>query len=457
MPRLFASLAVLAVSTISTATAQSAVPPGSTDPRIAQIVAAPSPQRLEATIRRLVAFGTRHTLSDTLSDTRGIGAARRWIKSQFDSISAACHGCLETQFVGEVVGPMRRIPVPTNVVSVVAIQRGSSDTGRVLVMTGHFDSRNSSDSDVTGDAPGANDDGSGTAAVIEAARILSRYRFAATIIYATLAGEEQGLNGGQIVARWVHSQGWRMEGNLNNDIVGNTSGGDGVRGDDRTIRVFSDGVPPTEFDSAHVRTRRTTGGDVDGTSRQLARYVQMIARRHIPSVDVWMIYRLDRFGRGGDHTAFANLGFPAVRMTEAHENYTRQHQNIRVANDTSYGDVADSVNFRYLAKVTSLNAASLASLAWAPAPPRMARIGGGGRYAAAMTWQPPEDSADVAKYRVYWRRTDSPTWDNYEDVGLATRYLATGRVVDNWFFGVAAVSRDGHESTVVFPQPGAER
>ena len=355
------------------------------------------------------------------------------------------------------INSLRRMPVPSNVVNVVAIQRGTSDTGRVIVMTAHFDSRNSSDSDVTGDAPGANDDGSGTAAVLEAARILSRHRFAATIIYATLAGEEQGLYGGQIVARWVQQNGWRMEGNLNNDIVGNTSGGDGVRGDDRTIRVFSDGVPPTEFDSARIRTRRTTGGDVDGVSRQLARYVQMIARRHLPSVDVWLVYRLERFGRGGDHAAFANLGFPAVRLTEAHENYTRQHQNVRVQNDTSYGDVPDSVNFRYLAKVTSLNAASLASLAWAPAPPRMARIGGGGRYAAAMTWQPPEDSADVAKYRVYWRRTDSPTWDNYEDVGLATRYVATGRVVDTYFFGVAAVSRDGHESTIAFPLPGTDR
>lgn len=447
-------LTVLAVLTASTVLAQSpAVPPGSSDPRIAQIVAAPSAQRIEADIRRLVAFGTRHTMSDTLSETRGIGAARRWIRSEFDRISAACNGCLETRFVGEMVQG-GRIATPTNVVSVIAIQRGASDTGRVVVMTGHFDSRNSNGNDFTGDSPGANDDGSGTAAVIEAARVLTRHRFAATIIYATLAGEEQGLNGGQIVARWVRDMGYRMEGNLNNDIVGNTSGGDGVRGDDRTLRIFSDGVPPTEFDSAAIRRRRTTGGDVDGTSRQLARYVQMIARRHIPALDVWLIYRLDRFGRGGDHTAFANLGFPAIRITEAHENYTRQHQNPRVENDTSYGDVADSVNFRYVAKVVALNATSLASLAWAPAPPRMARISGGGRYAATVTWQPPEDSANVAKYRVYWRRTDSPTWGSYEDVGMATRYVATGRVIDNWFFGVASVSRDGHESTVVFPLPG---
>ena len=426
----------------------------SRDPRIRAIVAAPDARRIEATIRRLVDFGTRHTLSDTLSDTRGIGAASRWIKSQFDSISQACGGCLETRFVGEMAGPNPRIPAPANVVSVVAIQRGTSDSGRVLVMTGHFDSRNTNVMDTTGIAPGANDDGSGTAAVIEAARVLSRYRFNATIIYATLAGEEQGLIGGGIVARWVRENGWRMEGNFNNDIVGNTSGGDGVRGDDRTIRVFSEGVRPTDFDSAGIRIRRITGGDVDGISRQLARYVQMIARRHIPQVDAWLIYRLDRFGRGGDHRAFADLGFPAIRITEAHENYTRQHQNLRVEHDTAYGDVPDSVNFRYVAKVVALNATSMASLAWAPAPPRGARISGGGRYAATLTWQPPEDSANVAKYRVYWRRTDSPTWDHFEDVGTATRYVSAGRVIDSWFFGVAAVSADGHESVVVFPTPG---
>lgn len=446
--RLAVSLLVTVVTALPVVTVQAQ----STDPRIAQIVAAPSAQRIEADIRRLVAFGTRHTMSDTLSPTRGIGAARRWIHSEFERISAACNNCLEVRYVGDMVQG-GRIPTATNVVSVVAIQRGTSDTGRVVVMTGHFDSRNSNGNDITGDSPGANDDGSGTAAVIEAARVLSRHRFNATIVYATLAGEEQGLNGGQIVARWVRDAGYRMEGNLNNDIVGNTQGGDGAN-DDRTIRIFSDGVPPTEFDSAAIRRRRTTGGDVDGTSRQLARYVQMIARRHIPTVDVWLIYRLDRFGRGGDHTAFANLGFPAVRVTEAHEMYTRQHQNIRTQNDTAYGDLPDGVNFGYVAKVTALNATSLASLAWAPAPPRAARISGGGRYAATVTWQAPEDSANVAKYRVYWRRTDSPTWDHFEDVGTATRYVAAGRVIDNWFFGVAAVSREGHESTVTFPLPG---
>ncbi|HEY2806739.1 MAG TPA: M28 family metallopeptidase [Gemmatimonadales bacterium] len=422
---------------------------GSSDPRLRAIVRSADPRRLEADDRQLVAFGTRHTLSDTLSPIRGIGAARRWIHARFDSLSADCGGCLDVQYVGDMVGPTARIPTATNVVSVVAIQRGSSDTSRVIVMTGHFDSRNSQANNATDSAPGANDDGSGTVAVLEAARILSKYKFAATIIYATLAGEEQGLNGGQIVARWVQHNGWRVEGNLNNDIDGNTNGGDGVRNDDRTIRVFSDGVPPTETDSQRLR-RRSTGGEVDGISRQLARYVQQIGRQHLDGADVWLVYRLDRFGRGGDHRAFADLGFPAVRITEAHENYTRQHQTPRTEHDTLYGDEPEGVNFRYLAKVAALNAASLASLAWAPAPPRTVRVTGAGQYAAQLTWQAPDDSADVAKYRVYWRRTDSPTWDNFEDVGLSTRYAATGRVIDNFFFGVASVSREGHESVIVF-------
>ena len=422
------------------------------DPRLSAIAAAPSPQRLEATITQLVGFGTRHTLSDTLSPTRGIGAARRWISAEFERIAQACNGCLQVQYVDAMVNPTPRIPAATNVVSVVAVQRGTTDPDRAVIITGHFDSRNSGTMDTTGDAPGANDDGSGTAAVIEAARILSRYRFAGTIIYATLAGEEQGLNGGQIVARWVRDQHFRLVANLNNDIVGNTRGG-AVSNDERTVRVFSDGTPPTETDSQRL-ARRAAGGEVDGVSRQIARYVQRVGRQYVPQLDVWMIYRLDRFGRGGDHRAFADLGFPAVRITEAHENFTRQHQNIRVQNDTAYGDVISGVNFPYLARVTALNATTLASLAWAPAPPRTVRISGAGQYAAQLRWEAPEDSADVARYRVYWRRTDSPTWDQFEDVGLATRYVATGRVIDNFFFGVASVSRDGQESPVVFPLPG---
>ncbi len=419
------------------------------DRRVESIVRAVSARRVEADIRTLVSFGTRHTRSDTLSPTRGIGAARRWITAQFDSMSVACGGCLETHYVAEMVGPAPRVPTPTNVVSVVAVQRGQTDTGRVVIISGHFDSRVSTDANVTDSAPGANDDASGTAAVIEAARVLSQQRFGATIVYAALAGEEQGLLGGQIVARWVRARGWRVEGVLNNDIIGNTRGADGAS-DVRTVRIFSDGVPPTETEAERNR-RRATGGEVDGISRQLARYVERIGRRYVSQLDPWLIYRLDRYGRGGDHRAFADLGFPAIRITEAHEEWKRQHQDIRMVDGVQYGDLPDAVNFTYAARITALNAAALASLAWAPAPPRAVRISGGGRPSAVLAWQTPEDSAQVAGYRVFWRRTDAPTWNQWADVGPVTTHTFTNLVIDNYFFGVASLSREGTESTVVFP------
>jgi hypothetical protein len=426
--------------------------PPATDPRITDIVRAVSAARLETDLRRLVSFGTRHTLSDTLSPTRGIGAARRWIKAEFDRISVACGGCLEVFYVERMFVSLPRVPQPTNVVSVVAVQRGTTDPDRVLVMSGHFDSRVSDVMNVTDSAPGANDDGSGTVAVIEAARVLSRQRFSASIAYAALAGEEQGLLGGQSLAHLAQDHGWRVAGVLNNDIVGNISGADGVT-DSMMVRVFSDAVPPTETDAERLR-RRGAGGETDGVSRQLARYVDRIADRYLPGFDVWMIYRHDRFGRGGDHRPFADLGFPAVRLSEGHEQYARQHQDIRVENGVAYGDVLAGVNFPYLARVTALNTASLAALAWGPAPPRDARLSGGGRPAARLTWTAPPDSGAVAGYRVYWRRTDSPTWDHSAWAGDRREHVFTGLTVDNYYFGVASVGKDGHESTVAFPLPG---
>lgn len=426
--------------------------PPTDDARVRALVAAVSPARLEADLRRLVGFGTRHTASDTLSPTRGIGAARRWIKAEFERIAAACGGCLEVRYVSEIWAG-RRLPRPTNVVSVIAVQRGTTDPDRHLVMSAHFDSRNSDTLDAINPAPGANDDGSGTVALLEAARVLSRHRFHGTIVYAALAGEEQGLRGGETLARLARNQNWRLTGVLNNDIIGNTNGLDGIS-DDTTVRVFSDGTPPTETEAERLQ-RRFTGGEVDGISRQLARYVDRIADRYVPRLDVWLIYRIDRFGRGGDHRAFADQGFAAVRLTETHEHFHRQHQNVRVENGVAYGDVIEGVNFVYLAKVTALNAATLASLAWAPGAPRGLRLRGAGRPAAQLSWQPPEDSANVAGYRVYWRRTDSPTWDHAAWAGMATSHTFTGRVIDNFFFGVASVGSDGHESVIVFPAPGA--
>jgi len=444
-----AHIALAAILAAVTPLAAQNPPRTPSDARIPGIVAAVSADRLRADVTRLVGFGTRHTLSDTVSQTRGIGAARRWVKAEFERISAACGGCLEVFYVSGMVGPTPRIPQPTNVVNVVAVQRGTSDTGRYVMMSGDIDSRISDAQNATDSAPGANDNASGLAGTLEAARVLTHYRFAGNVVYAALSAEEQGLNGGQILAQWIQQHGWRLIGVLNNDMIGNVQGIDGIT-DNSTARVFSDGTPPTETEQERAR-RRVTGGEVDGVSRQLARYVKNIADRYVPGLDVWLIYRLDRFGRGGHHKPFADLGYPAVRFMEMHENYNQQHQNVRVENGIHYGDVLEGVDFEYARKITSVDVATLAALSWAPAPPRAARLGGAVQPAAVLTWEAPEDSSDVAGYRVYWRRTDAPTWDHWEDVGLATRYVFTNRVVDNYFFGVASVSREGNESAVVFP------
>jgi hypothetical protein len=450
---LLAAAALLAIAPLAAQTPPSASVPAASDPRLHAIVAAVSADRIRETVTRLVGFGTRHTLSDTVSETRGIGAARRWVKAEFERISAACGGCLEVRYVSDTVGPTPRIPQQTLIVSVLAVQRGTTDTSRYVLMSGDIDSRISDGMNATDSAPGANDNASGLAGTLEAARVLTRYRFHGTIVYAALSAEEQGLNGGQIVARYAQQRGWRITGVLNNDMIGNVQGIDGQT-ENATARVFSDGTPPTETEQERTR-RRSTGGEVDGISRQLARYVDRMADRYVPGLDVWMIYRLDRFGRGGHHRPFADLGYPAVRIMETHENYNRQHQNIRVENGIAYGDVLEGVDFGYAAKITALDAATLAGLSWAPAPPRTVRLGGAGQPAAVLTWAAPEDSANVAGYRVYWRRTDSPTWDFWADAGAALRYVFTGRIVDNYYFGVAAVARDGNESVVVFP--GSDR
>lgn len=414
--------------------------------QLAPIIESVSSARLESTVRALVGFGTRHTLSDTLSPARGIGAARRWVRTEFERISRECGGCLEVLDVAEVFEGLPRVPGPTNVVSIVAIQRGTTDPDRFVLLSGDLDSRVSDIMNAVDSSPGANDNATGVAAVLEAARVLSARRFRGSIVYAALSGEENGLLGGQTVAALAAARGWRMTGVINNDMIGNVDGGDGIR-DTTTVRVFSEGTSPTETDSAR-KARRATGGEVDGVSRQLARYIKAIGDRYLPSLDVWLIYRLDRFGRGGHHRPFADLGFPAVRLMEAHENYTRQHQDVRVEGGVAYGDVIEGVDFSYARKVTALDAAVLAALSWAPGAPRAVQLRGAVQPAASLSWQPPADSGAVAGYRVYWRRTDSPTWDHWQDVGRTTTHRFDGLVIDNWFFGVASVSPEGFPSVV---------
>ena len=414
-------------------------------PLLHEIAGRVSADELHATIAQLVGFGTRHTLSDTKSARRGIGAARRWVKSRFEAFSKACGGCLEIVTPAQTFTG-KRIPQPAEVMDVVAIQRGTADPDRVIVITGHLDSRRTDVMDAKGDAPGANDDGSGTAALIEAARVLARYRFRATLVYAALSGEEQGLYGGKVLADYAKQQHWQVETDLNNDIVGNSHGQDGVI-DNTVVRVFSEGTRSNET-LEQAKYRRYHGGEVDSPSRNVARYMQALAGAYLTNFRVAMVYRTDRYGRGGDQVPFLEAGFPAVRVTEAHENYTRQHQDIRVENGIHYGDTLDGVDFAYLAQVARLNAITMASLANAPAPPTGIEIEGAVKSDTTIKWRP---VAGAASYRVWWRDTLAPQWQKSYAAGAATTLTLKDIVIDDGFFGVSAVSADGFASPVTFP------
>jgi hypothetical protein len=401
-----------------------------------------SPAELKATITRLVGFGTRHTLSDTKSDSRGIGAARRYAASRFADISRDCGGCLVIETPAKMV-TSARIPVPAEIVNVMAILPGTSDPGRVVIISGHIDSRNSDPMDASGDAPGANDDASGTAAVIEAARALSKQKFPATIVFAVLSGEEQGLLGGTLLAETAKAKGWRVEAVLNNDIVGNSTGSGGFK-DDRTVRVFSEGTKATETPEQAAR-RRYNGGEVDSPARNLSRFIAGLKT----GIAVEQVYRTDRFGRGGDQVPMLQAGYPAVRITERQENYDRQHQNIRTEGARAYGDVISGVDFAYLAKVTTLNVTALAALASAPATPAGVTVAGQVSPDTTLTWKP---VAGAAKYRVWWRPTTAAAWTNSRDVPAGeTALVLKGIDIDTWFFGVSAVAADGAASPVVYP------
>jgi hypothetical protein len=410
-----------------------------------------SAARIEQDIRTLVSFGTRHTLSETVSETRGIGAARRWIEDEFNRISADCGGCLEVITVSDVISGVPRIPDPTEVVSVLAIQRGSLDPDHMVMMAGDIDSRVSDPLDGTSDSPGANDNASGLAGTIEAARVLSKKKFAGTIVYAALSGEEQGLFGGQIVAAYALENGWRIKAVLNNDMIGNIAGIDGVI-DNSTARVFSEGTRYVET-ADEARTRRFSGGEVDSPSRNLARYIDRMADRFIPNLDVMMIYRLDRFGRGGHHRPFNEVGIPGVRIMETHEHYNRQHQDLRTEDGIAYGDVIEGVDFDYARKLTSLNVVTLAGLASAPPFPAGVEISGAVQPSTTLNWRIAEGDAakNLAGYKIYWRLTTDAQWTRSRYVGMVSSYTLDNIVIDNYFFGVASVSNDGYESPVVFP------
>lgn len=419
-----------------------------TDSKIYDIINAVSAERIKTDVTKLANFGTRHTLSDTLSPTRGIGAARRWIKSEFETISASCNSCLSVFYQKDLVkkGDNDRITKDVFVVNVVAVQKGTKYPNRYIIMSGDIDSRVSDSNNFTSDSPGANDNASGMAGTLEAARVLSKYTFESSIIYVGLSGEEQGLYGGKGLAAYAKEKKWEIIGVLNNDMIGNITGVNGVVSN-RDFRIFSEPVPPTETEKER-NARRFYGGEVDGVSRQLARYVHKTTQIYMPEMNPMLIYRLDRFGRGGHHRPFNDAGFPGLRIMEAHENYTQQHQDIRVENGIPYGDVLEHVNFEYAKKLTAVNAINLASLAWAPPAPKEVKIGGIVEPAAKFQWSKVDGAVG---YKIYWRDTTSPTWDYSRFVGDVDSFTLDGIVIDNYFFGIASVNAEGFESPVVFP------
>jgi hypothetical protein len=422
------------------------------DPSIAATLSQVSPQRIQANIEKLVSFGTRFTLSAqdaaSISAGRGIGAAREWIKSEFDRYSKSCGGCLEVKTDSFTEPVADRIPQPTEITNVYAVLKGSDPESakRIVLVTGHYDSRNSDPLDREGDAPGANDDGSGTAVSLECARVLSKVKFPATIIFLTVAGEEQGLNGSQHFAHLAQQQGWNIEAVLNNDIVG---GNQGPGQDASRVRVFSEGVPAAA-DEKQLRQIRGLGGESDSSSRELARYIADVGRAYESGVRPMLIFRLDRYLRGGDHHAFNQAGFAAVRFTEYQEDFNHQHQNVRAENQVEYGDLPKFVNFDYVASVARLNAATLAALASAPAPPASGRIDTSKlENDSNLAW---DRSRGATGYEIVWRATTSPEWEHSRTVGDVTH--ATLKVSkDNVIFAVRAVDNEGHRSLPVVPQP----
>ena len=413
------------------------------------IIDSVSENKIESNIKKLVSFGTRHTLSDTTSVTTGIGAARRWIKKSFENISSDCNNCLEVFYQKNYfIKNKRRLIKDVWINNVVAIQRGVINPNRYIIMSGDIDSRVSDPNDYTSLSPGANDNASGMAGVIEAARVLSKYEFDNSIIYVGLSGEEQGLYGGAGLANFAKKNNWEIIGILNNDMIGNIEGVDGVI-DNFSFRIFSEPTPANESEVS-IRRRRFYGGEVDGNSRQLARYIHKTVRKYMPEMNPMMIYRLDRFGRGGHHRPFNDLGYAGVRIMEAHENYNRQHQDIRTENSIEYGDVISGVNFKYAKKLTAVNAINLASLGWSPKEPKNVKIGGAVKPSTKLKWEKPKNSK-ILGYKIYWRETTSPYWENSRFVGNINQFTLKGIVIDNYLFGVSSVGNNNQESVIVFP------
>ncbi len=419
------------------------------DKVIFNIISDISEERIKDDIVTLANFGTRHTLSDTVSNERGIGAARRWIKKTFESISEDCNNCLEVFDQKNYFKKNNlRLIKDVWINNVVAIQRGSKYPNRYVLMSGDIDSRVSDPNDFVSDSPGANDNASGMAGTIEAARVLSKYKFDNSIVYVGLSGEEQGLYGGKGLAEYAKKNNWDIIGILNNDMIGNIEGVNGVI-DNKSFRIFSEPVPANESDRQRYM-RRFYGGEVDGNSRQLARFIYNSTKKYMPDLNPDLVYRLDRFGRGGHHRPFNDLGFAGVRIMESNENYNRQHQDIRTENNIDYGDVISGVNFEYAKKLTAVNAVNLALLGWSPPPPKNLKIGGIVEPSVKFKWDY-SDNQDIIGYKIYWRTTSAPNWEFSKVINKKNEYTLDGIIIDNFLFSVVSINSKGFESIYQFP------
>ncbi len=430
-----------------------AAPPGAPNPRIASLVAAVSVERIEARIHKLASFGTRNSLSDTDSPTRGIGAARRWIKAELEDCAKASGGRLEVAFDEHRVEKGPRIPKPTTIVNVVATLPGTQaeSAGRLYVVSGHYDSMPSTPTDPDKDAPGANDDASGTAVAMELACVMAPHRFDATLVFMAVAGEEQGLLGAYGWANAARARGAHVAGMITNDIVGNTRRIDG-RVERGRVRLFAEGVPPLKELPEAVVSMLRTGGENDLPTRAMARYVKEAAERHA-ALKVDVIYRRDRYLRGGDHFAFLEAGYPALRLTEPGEDWRHQHQDVRVVDGVQYGDLPEFVDFPYVAEVARVNVAALASLALGPAVPQEVEMENLRlENDTTLRWKANAEP-DVAGYRILWRDTTAPFWQHAKDVGNVTRETLPGVSKDDFVFGVQAYDRDGNLSVTAYPRP----
>ena len=451
----FACLASCLLFTASGFAQTVTAPKAAPNIEIQQMIKEVSAKKIEASIRKLVSFGTRNTLSEQDNPTRGVGAARDWLFGEFQKISADCGNCItvEKQTFSQAANPppRGRVPEATNLTNIIATLKGTTDPDRVYIVSGHYDTMCTSPTDAKCDAPGANDDGSGTSAVLELARLMSKHKFDATIVFMTVPGEEQGLLGATYFAEQAKVKAMNIEGMFTNDIIGGVTSQKNSPNRNK-VRVFSEGVPSNETEP-QANSRRSVGGENDSASRQLARYMKEQSDKYLKTFKVWMIYRRDRYGRGGDHVPFLERGFTAVRVTEVDEDYTHQHQNVRTENGVFYGDTPEFVDFEYTANVTRVNLISLASLALAPAKPKNASI-----VTTRLTndtelkWDANTDS-DLAGYEIVWRETTSPEWTNSFFVGNVGNFLVKDRSKDNYFFGVRAVDKNGNRSPVSFPRP----